>query len=132
MQGSLLCVRGTQGNSSFHTGKLLRSRTRHASACWQCGCRQVGRSQQGKGPFFFADALLLGRAERCLPQRRTGAVEGSKPLGKALILVRGLQQYEELIQHLEVQDLERSAQRHETVPRLQRMIQGSLLLLLYT
>ena len=46
--------------------------------------------------------------------------------------MRRLQQYEELIQHLEVQDLSRYAQRYETVPRLQRMIQRGLLLILCT
>src|SRR5262245_38597771 len=101
MQRSLLRVWGAQRDGLLYTGKLLRYRTGHASANRQRRCRQVGRPQQGKGPFFFADALLLGRAERRCPQRRRGAVEGSKPFRKVLILAHRLQQYEELIQHLE-------------------------------
>src|SRR5262249_5239220 len=112
MQRSLLRVWSAQDDGLLHTGKLLSCSTGHAAANWQRRSRQVGGPQEGKGPFFFANALLLVRTEWRCPQRRTSTVEGRKPLGKGLILVRCLQQYEELIQHLEVQDLGRYTQRH--------------------
>ena len=82
MPRSLLRVRGAQGNSLLHTGKLLSCSTGHASTNRQRRCPQVRRPQQGKGPFFFADALLLSRAERRGPQRLKARLKAASHSGK--------------------------------------------------
>jgi hypothetical protein len=101
-------------------GRLLADR---------CG-RQLERPGQRKLAAFFLPALPLRRTQCRVRHGGGQALKRRHPWRKLVIAVQNAQEHQQLVEHLEVQDMRPWCLRREGVPGLLRRLQRGAVLLL--